>query len=1134
MAATLLAVAPAGAAPAAPVGLAPNAVATSGTPVLSWNRVAGATSYTVQYSTDADFSTGVTTVGTANRRYVPTRRLPSGTNWWRVRATAASGTSGWRTASFTMSTIAGPSLLAPTDGQVLDQPDDPVLLSWTPLNGAASYTVEIDDSPDFLTPTIRPGIQTSAFILDNPQVATTYYWHVKAIFDTGVESIFSDHRTFQVGGLAKPVLVSPADDPSNAVDDVELRWEPVMGAHHYELQVSTADSFSTLVDNQANIVGTTFSPATTYHNDQYYWRVRPVDAFGNKLAWDTVDTWEFRRAWPEQPTLQYPIDDDVVGDPFYFQWTAVPLASEYVVQMSESSLFPAGATSSCRSVHTTYVPRVNGDCWPGASRTYYWRVLVEDDPRVVGSEVDHAEVQRFSYQPEVVDMSSATPADGSTVSVPILRWNPVAGAATYRVFLEALDGGAGAFSGRVTSMTSMTPQVKLTPGKQYRWYVQTAAFSGRLGSGFAESARSVFTVGSFPAGTTPPTLTLTGPASGAIFNRYPTLTWEPVNGAAYYRIFTRNADGIAAFQDLGAKFEYPAGENSASDNLPGNTQWMVKAYDGTNAVIAESGARIFTLQTLGSVTGFQASITGSASESPGTSCLASLPARCANMRQTPVFRWSPVLDAGYYKLWISRDPTFTNVVAGYDGLKVETNMFMPIAALPDSQAADAYYWQVVPCTSGEACAPRTDATHAVNKKSNPVELLSPVNDANGPDSVRFTWRDYLETNLAPGAADSTGVNARIEARNYLVQVSNVPNFQNLIDNVIVDQQSYTANAKFYPEGFLYWRVAAIDATGNTLTFSNESEGVFRKFEKRTPYPTLHKLNGGAPLTQTVPFSWDPEPHAASYVLEIYRNNDKVPSLVNRVIALAGKQSTLTLNAPLPPSAQPYTWRVRKVDATGNGGPWSPLTGPGSENSTFTVVGAAPTLVTPAASAKVSSTEAYFTWTAVDGAKSYRFERRQVGESTISDGVTTAALAHAPISAIPDGAWQWRVVAVNAANADLGASPWRGFTVDSARPMVTAVSPVANKVGVKRSVNFKATFSERVTNVTAATVKLYRKGQASPVSAKVTLSSNKRVMTLNPTKLLARGKVYTVKVSSSVRDLSNLPLVPMKWKVTVRK
>ena len=128
------------------------------------------------------------------------------------------------------------------------------------------------------------------------------------------------------------MLTSPADSPTTSIVDVVLDWEPVKGARVYNLQISTDQNFNTFELTQGGIHGTRFSPPATLDNDQYYWRVSPVDAAGNTRDWTNVDIWTFRRHWPHQPRLEYPAHNATVGDPFYYQWSPVKHASRYEIR----------------------------------------------------------------------------------------------------------------------------------------------------------------------------------------------------------------------------------------------------------------------------------------------------------------------------------------------------------------------------------------------------------------------------------------------------------------------------------------------------------------------------------------------------------------------------------------------------------------------------------------------------------------------------------------------------------------------------------------------------------------------------------------------------------------------------------
>ncbi len=133
----------------------------------------------------------------------------------------------------------------------------------------------------------------------------------------------------------------PADGTTTTIQEVVLDWAPVDGAAKYNLQISTDPNFISGTTTVNNILGTRYSPPTTLDNDQYYWRITPVNASGVATDWSAVTTWHFRRDWPNQPSLEYPADNATVGDALYFQWKGSTLASDYTLQFSTDSTGPA-------------------------------------------------------------------------------------------------------------------------------------------------------------------------------------------------------------------------------------------------------------------------------------------------------------------------------------------------------------------------------------------------------------------------------------------------------------------------------------------------------------------------------------------------------------------------------------------------------------------------------------------------------------------------------------------------------------------------------------------------------------------------------------------------------------------------
>jgi large repetitive protein len=1110
---------PSAAAPPAPGGLTPSNQTIAGSPVLEWSRVSPDATYRVEVSTTAGFEKLLWSVSsTVNRRAVPNVQLPKGEIWWRVRAIDSAGTGPWAIASFDRSSINGPTLVAPTSDTTLQQPDEPALLSWTPVPGAKSYTIEVDDADDFIGASTYT-TKTTSYVVPTPQVKKDYYWHVRATLDGSILTEWSEARHYSIGGLSQVQQVSPQNGADVQVQDVVLDWNPVRGAATYDLQVSTDRNFLTFDGGiEVNgIKGTRYSPPTSLNNDQYFWRVRPVDAQGNKLDWvDPFDAWQFQRNWPHQPTLEYPVGGARVGNPIYYQWTGVEHASEYRLEISRDPNFGT-IEDACTTVHTTFTPQHRTDCWPVQHDTYYWRVMATDEPQSrptrITTDLISAQVGQFIYTPDLVNLTS--PTHGAAVDVPVLTWDAVPGASRYRVTITAVDGGSGGGS-TDTSALSFTPRTKLTVGKTYRWQVRVLSESGRLGPEFFPEDQPRFTVGEQepPTAVEPDAL---GPVEGE-YTRFPHLRWTPVEDATSYQVWVKRKEALQWTQISGS-FAYPSGVDDKNGFLSeGDYEWHVRAMQSSQVLsIGEPGQ--FRIRSLTPVTGHSTAMTGEEGRAPG-SCRVSLPSQCEELKQTPVLSWDEAPEAGYYRLWISRDKEMTNVLSGYPKT-VEQSHWMSPDALWDSQAGSAFYWSVQPCKAGGVCSPPAHATHAFSKLSNGVHLLGPANGAEVADDVTLTWQDYLRTNLA-NPDQTTGVPARVEAERYRVETSVDPNFQSKLESVVVDQTTFTSFSTTYPEGPVYWRVQAIDGSGNPLAWSE-----VRNFLKRSPTPTLTSPTNNRAVGSTEPFRWAPLPFAASYDVEVYRDNDVVGSAANRVLSGNSKQVAFTTTTPLPAASTPYTWRVRRVDASGRKGAWSDL---GASSAKFRVAGDVPVLTGPSAGQRLGAREALFSWQSVSGASGYRLERRVAGSSSLSETVTTPGLAWAPPKVIADGMWEWRVSTLDAANKVLATTPWRGFTVDGSAPTVTRKAPSGT---VKRTSNFKATFSEPVTNVTASTMRIRLKGASKYLKAKVSVNSAGQTATLNPSADLKKRKVYVVSLSNAIRDVSGNALVPTSWKVRAK-
>jgi Bacterial Ig-like domain len=97
------------------------------------------------------------------------------------------------------------------------------------------------------------------------------------------------------------------------------------------------------------------------------------------------------------------------------------------------------------------------------------------------------------------------------------------------------------------------------------------------------------------------------------------------------------------------------------------------------------------------------------------------------------------------------------------------------------------------------------------------------------------------------------------------------------------------------------------------------------------------------------------------------------------------------------------------------------------------------------------------------------------------------------------------------------------------PTVQSATTESSPGKARRSTNVTITFSKAMNSATLtnSNVQLFQKGSTKPISSVVTPSSSNTVVTLDPygtkTTLLTKDTVYTVKVTTAVKDASGTAL-----------
>lgn len=943
--------------------------------------------------------------------------------------------------------------------------------------------------------------------------------------------------------LAAPTAQAAVAAPSGLTAPPEgssipaLAWTPVPKATGYQVQVDNDGSFGS-PEFTLSTVNFRATPTTALRSGTHFWRVRA-------LKGTETSTWREGNTFNVSP-ISVPVPASPGAgenlaqpdNPPLLQWLGSPGATSYTVEVDGDADF-VGSKSYSTKATSLVVPDPLGE------GDWFWRVTAVKSAGLVSLP---SNVLNFNVLP-LTKPALISPSDSvdTKVSDIVLDWQPVPGARTYDVQISdgpTFDPGSTTTATGVQG-TRFSPETTLA-NDQYWWRVRAIDLNGQATTWaqtnfgfnrvFEHQPVAVYPQGDY---TSPAPLTTSRPF----------YEWTPVPQASDYELIVANdlnfSQNARSCRTSGTTYT-PRNANDCGYKSNGTTYWMVRPLDkpyDTNGLPGQYASipqaitwtepsmppAIFEPST--EVQGMKVAVAGS-----GTGCASAL---CDNVPTTPVFSWDPMPGATSYRVYIGQDNKFTTSVLATKSVPiVTTNTMMTLewratgnvstadelSTLPDSSAGQAYHWYVQACgpvSGGTACGPQPISspfnlgTKAFRKVSPPITGLNASGGAG--TEITFSWQDYLATNLV---TSWLGENGNQSARGYHIQVDNEPSFQApLLDDQVVDQTTYTAWDRLYPEGTLYWRVQATDSEGHGLTWST-----VQSLTKESPAVQLQSPANGAAAPGTVPLRWAPQAFAASYTVEVFKNNDRSYSSVNRLFTATVKTPAYAWNQPIPADSTAYVWRVRRTDAHGNPGPWS-------TPFEFRSLGAAPVLTSPGNGSWQPGAGTLFTWTDVPGAATYSLTATSGSGSRLA-GVTTPGNAYATTKAVATGSYTWTVTALDAAGKTLGTSLTGSFRVDATAPSLKSMKPTGS--ATPKSV-FVATFSEKVKGASKKTIKLFQKGKKKPLKAKVVVTKGGRKATLRPASKLKRGKTYLVKLTNSrIKDEAGNPLVkPKKWSVAVR-
>ena len=796
-------------------------------PTFAWTPVRRTDHYEFQLAADARFNAPVLggdgSFTTRNTRATIRKAPPNGRYWWRVRAVTKGGqVSRWATGSVRKNWRIAPQLVSPVDGGTFNYPTDPLVLSWKPVLGAAKYRVSIAADPTFTTMVAGAPLETTATSVNPPSSLPLgrYYWRVLPLdaeknqgAASAARSFFWNWPTSTVGHVTD--LVAAPE-----FDDMQLSWDPVAGAAHYEIDVNTSQDFAGGSRVCCPLVtGTKYSPPKLLDNDTYYWRVRAIDMRGNQGQW--VRGPDFTKTFDTVPPVAIKSiqnlhvrsadSDPGVYVPGYttsspiLVWSPVPGASAYEVFIATlsgslcnwagayhvttpipawtplgsgkgSEPYPASGVSiaadtSSLTADTEYCARVRALSDSGPHGRIY------GDFTYLGTNGDGFRFGAYdaggSATPQIAAADYYSPPSSPTQgSTPVFTWRAIPGAASYWVLVARDPSFTTLVDYAFTRIPAYAPRGTYADETQDTHYYWAVLPSGaQNGSTYVagdphDTAILPFDKRSIPS-------SLLEPSTGALIGaQEPTFRWTPVLGARYYTL------QVSADPTFGSTLETVDTDSTAfTSNTtypPDSTlYWRVRANDENKIGLTWSSTGTFTH---------------------------SLPAPVlfdSNTRigeAIPVWLWNAVPGSVQYDLHAVLP----------DGSTKDVNGLPSPAFVAGLIAGNGFFtWSVrgeFPTAGGTTPGPYSDSQVFTKILAPPAGLRA----IRGRKSLVFEWA------------------AKTTTRNYRFQIARHPDFSNMVDSVDTESNVYAPLLQqddYLKGGRFYWRVAGIDDYGNQGKFS---------------------------------------------------------------------------------------------------------------------------------------------------------------------------------------------------------------------------------------------------------------------------------------------------------------------------
>ncbi len=1013
---------------------------------FAWMPVPGAATYRFEIATDPGIGNVVYTVTNLAPHHTPSARLSANQYYWRVTPADTNGNFGQSgpVRGFTFSWSTPPTLLEPAAD--VETPFVPTF-SWTAVEAAATFRLEISTQRDFGSASVFVTPNTEFTPEDAFSNDQDYYWRVKAIDYQNNNTAWSEVRSYRVRWNFQAKLLTPSNNQILLAFPY-FSWSPIPGAERYQIQIDKSTSFNSPIANEEvyNVTAYTQPKWSTVLLDQdYFWRVRGRDAQGNYSPWSTVFSFRISNQTspnpvyppyyytPDPATLPVHRDESIAWPLFLWDtahiydpttkltqrpgWYELVVTDDPSFQQVNFRIESAGLAAAPTAAH----PFQNIQ----EGKLYFWRVRAFDGGGVqMGGDI----IWRTRYSSAASQLAWSDtiapifPADGAEAMdvPPVLGWQPVNGATTYRVEISRAEDFATTVDTAQAQFVNYVPwqgRKEPMPFGVYYWRVRAQDGQGAALGDWSETRRfhlsvDLMTGNAYDLIPPPPSTSIL--STTAFYD--PALTFiasDPMgdlgDGLEEYEI-----GDLHVLQDR-AIFVYPDGDpKNKPDFSRANYNWVI-AFGAAAEVAGSVTYGIYFDIDHQPNSGANADplgrpITTASLYRPEFVLYVTRTGNSVTPQATQFFAWEDDAWGPAQSLaglggdaWYAANPPSIQVLINYTAIGVTADDFVGSVALTafsaDSQTSSGMI-DSVPAQGSSIDNPAFVSDMLMPLYPFDTPLSNPIVHNEMP---AFHWRtpyfDSIDGYQVEVARDSKFTDKVETWETYESQTSS---YFSLLPSAFRSQNAYEDNESYYLRVRIRHERYREQYSADFFDYGPWSQAVRIKLESRVPG---NLQIAASPISQKTPrFVWDRVDGASAYQLQVDDDANFSSPLVNE---------TLAGTAYTPPNGLTdgqFYWRVAIRRSSKLVGRWTP-------SLTFVKSSVTPTPLAPINDAVVNQ-QPTFQWsrvltpteTPILAAPRYRLQVSKDPNFSDPEEFTTASTAYTLVyrESLADGTWYWRV------------------------------------------------------------------------------------------------------------------------------